>query len=71
MLRVVTCSEETRNPGGPARAVITIALSWGLRGRVAIPSVSITSLLTVLMVFVIVRIFQAGNRMREDLEGTV
>ncbi len=51
--------------------VVTIGLSWGLRGSVALPPFSLTSLLTVLMVFVIARIFEVGSRMRAELEGTV
>lgn len=51
--------------------VVTVAVSWGLRGRVALAPVSLTSLLTVLMVFVIARIFEVGSRMRTELEGTV
>lgn len=51
--------------------VVTTTVSWGLRGRVALPPVSVTSLLTVLMVFVIARIFEVGSRMRTELEGTI
>jgi hypothetical protein len=51
--------------------VITLAMSWALRGRLAFPPFSVTSLLTVLMVFVVARIFDTGSRMRSDLEGTV
>ncbi len=52
--------------GAIAAAVSTAAaplnISWGF---------SITRWLTVLMLFVLARVFEQGTRMREDLEGTV
>lgn len=51
--------------------VMGIAISVALRGHITGPGFSFTSLLTVLMVFVLARIFDAGARMRADLQGTV
>lgn len=50
---------------------MTIAISLALRGRVSFPPVSFTAVLTVLMVFVIARIFETGSRMRAELQDTV
>jgi hypothetical protein len=48
-------------------ACITVAL----RGHIGFPPVSFTAILTVLMVFVIARIFDVGSAMRAELKETV
>jgi hypothetical protein len=50
---------------------VTVAISLALRGRVGFPPISFTALLTVLMVFVLARIFDTGTRMRTELQETV
>jgi hypothetical protein len=50
---------------------LTITFEATLKGRITFPPISFYSLLTVLMVFVIARIFEVGTRMRTELQGTV
>jgi hypothetical protein len=50
---------------------MTTAISLALRGRIAFPPISFTALLTVLMIFVIARIFETGTRMRTELQETI
>jgi len=42
-----------------------------LRGHIGFPPISVTGLMTVLLIFVLARIFETGSRMRADLRDTV
>ncbi len=50
---------------------MTTAISLALKGRMAFPPISFTALLTVLMIFVVARIFETGSRMRTELQETI
>jgi len=51
--------------------VITMTVSLAMKGRITFPPLSFSSLLTVLMVFVVARIFEVGTRMRTELQETI
>jgi hypothetical protein len=50
--------------------VMNISASLALRGHITFP-LSLTTLMTVLMIFVLARIFDTGTRMRAELQETI
>ena len=50
---------------------MTCTLTLVLKGRITFPPVSFSAVLTVLMIFVIARIFETGAAMRSELQETV
>jgi hypothetical protein len=51
--------------------VVSTVVSVVVHKGITFPPISFTALLTVLMIFVLARIFDTGTRMREDLRDTV
>lgn len=49
----------------------TIAVQLPLEGHVSVPPVTFTGVVTVLMIFVLARIFETGTRMRTELQETI
>lgn len=49
---------------------VSVAIQLAMRGTVGFP-LSFTALLTVLMIFVLARIFDTGSRMRSELQETI
>jgi len=51
--------------------ILTTAMSVAMHSGILFPPVSVPALLTVLMIFVIARVFDTGSRMRSELQETV
>lgn len=51
--------------------IAKVSTTAALEGYIGLMPISFIGLLTVLMIFVLARIFEAGSRMRAELQGTV